>query len=217
MKTFLNFKDKIKEEKNFYLKGWERIQKYYQIEDEELRYKETELKKAPHEHIKDTAKSFIGLAISESHDLEKSADTSDVLLGIGVELLLKSIILKKDPKWFIEKISHKKDGVYTPFFKQCIDKVRDLLKDELDEKQLERLEDVLTLMNNRRNELVHLHFHTMGHYAISYQILNVLEFLFKHYFPEDKEFINWLSELKQKNKVESGMDFEPVGFETYER
>ncbi|MEE8168708.1 MAG: hypothetical protein V3T58_07540 [Candidatus Hydrothermarchaeales archaeon] len=210
---FLDFKDTLKDEKRFYLEGWERIQKYYQIEDEELRYKETELKKAPHDHIKDTAKSFIGLAISESQDLKKMTDASDVLLGVGVELFLKSMLLKEDPERFINGVKIRDDYVYTPSLKQCTGIVMDLLGNELDKDQLERLEDILTLINTRRNELIHLHFHQVGHYAIPYQILNILEFLFGKYFREEEEFVERLSELKEKHRVVgSGMDFRPVEF-----
>jgi len=218
-KWYLDFKDIIKEEKEFHLKGWERIQKYYQIDDEELRYKETELKRPPHEHIKDTAKSFINLAFSSSQDLEKTTDTSGVLLGVGTELLLKAIILNNDPQWFISESKKKRTReICTPSLYKCIQKVKELLKNRLDNSQLERLDDILALISTRRNELAHLHFHKRGHYAIPYQILNVIEFLFGFYFPEDDEFIERLSELKEKNKLpDSQMDFPAVEFPRLER
>lgn len=216
---FIDFKDILKGEKKFHLEGWERIQKYYRIEDEDLRYKETQLKKPPHDHIKGTAKSFIELASSSSQDLQKMTDTSDVLLGVGVELLLKSIILKDDPRWFIKEVKIRDGDVYTPSLKQCTKRVKELLRNELDKDQVERLDDVLTLINNRRNELVHLHFHQMGHYAVRYQILNVLEYLFASHFPKEREFIDRLSELKKLHKIESihSMDFRPVEFQKSRR
>jgi len=213
MKGFFDFKHTIKYEKDFHLEGWERILKYYQIEDREQRYIETKLKNPPHKLIEGAAKSFIELAFSTSEGLEKSSDTSDVLLGVGTELLLKSIILKKNPEAFIKEVKQNKEGIRTPPLKWCIKTIKDLLKNELDENQLERLDDVLTLINMRRNELVHLHFHTMGDYATPYEILNVLEFLFASYFPEEREFIGRLTELKEKQRERgSSMDFVPVEF-----
>ncbi len=210
---YLDFKRAIKYEKDFHLEGWERIRKYYQIEDEKLRYNETELKNPPHKLIEGVAKSFIELAFSTSEGLEKPSDTSYVLLGVGTELLLKSIILKKNPEKFIKKVKQNNEGIRTPPLKGCIKTIKDLLKDELDKNQLERLDDVLTLINVRRNELVHLHFHKTGNYAIPYQILNVLEFLFASYFPEEREFIGQLTELKEKQRVRgSSMDFTSVEF-----
>jgi len=293
-------KNWIENEKNFYLEGWERIKKYYEIQDEEKRDKETKLKNPPHNSIKGKAISFISLSISESEEMRKVDVVSGVLLGVGVELLLKSIILKEDPKNFINSTEEKKqvfswskvpgnddkklrsflkkkfdvgwvenakirkidngeivsvfsgqnsieihlsknkdkatvkisddrtyeleveeekgelntyeNKIITPSFPKCIKLTCGLLKDVLDKEQLERVNDVLTLINIRRNELAHLHFHQTDSYEIPYQILNVLEFLFECYFSEEREFIGKLSQLKEKNKVGSGMDFEHLKF-----
>ncbi len=212
--NYLDLKETIEKEKKFHLEGWGRIQKYYQIEDEKQRYNETKLKNPPYKSIGDVAKSFISLSFSTSEGLTKLNDTSDALLGVGTELLLKSIILKKNPEKFIKRVKqNKEDIIRTPPLKQCIQDVKDLLKNELDESQLERLDDVLTLINIRRNELVHLHFHKMGDYATPYQILNVLEFLFVSYFPKEREFIDQVTELKEKRRVRgSSMDFTSVEF-----
>ena len=210
---FLNLKDRIREEKKFHRQGWERMKKYYEIEDEKKRYEETGLKNPPHEHIKDTAKSFIRLALSSSQNLEKMTETSDVLLGVGVELLLKSIILKNHPQKVIGKLNDSKMNFYTPSFRNCTQAVKKMMKDELTLNQLERMEDVLTLMNNRRNELAHLHFHHSDHVAIPYQILIVIEFLFTSQFSEEKEFIAFLLEMKEKNKLPDGqMNFSDITF-----
>jgi hypothetical protein len=210
-KYFSNFKNDIEGEKRFHLEGWERIKKYYETHDEEKRYKETNLKNPPHDSIKDKAISFIRLSTSESREIGMADFASDVLLGVGVELLLKSIILKENPKIFINNTKEKNNQIITPSFNKCKEITCELLKDVLDEEQLERVNDVLTLINMRRNELAHLHFTQWGDYAFPYQILNVLEFLFEHYFPEEREFISWLSQLKEKNKVGSEV-FKPVEF-----
>ena len=216
---YLDFKDIIEKEKEFHHAGWERIQKYYPIGDEDLRYKETELKRPPHEHIKDTAKSFINLAVSSSQDLEKMTDTSGVLLGVGTELLLKAIILSNDPHWFISESKKKRTGeVYTPSLYRCIQKVKDLLKNRLDNNQLERLDDVLALISARRNELAHLHYRKMDTYAIPYQIIGVVKFLFETFFPEDEDFIKHLNELKERLRVPTGqMDFPLMEFPKLEK
>lgn len=219
VRHFVYFKDIIEEEKQFHRQGWERIQKYYQIEDKVEREKQTNLKTPPHDFIKDQAKVYIEKYIAFSERLTKITETGDVLLGVGTELLLKAIILKKDPQRFIGKVRISEKSLRTPTFGGCKRMIKELLKKDLSTEQVERLDDVLTLINNRRNNLVHLHFHHMDHYLIPYQILNVLEFLFVHYFPEEGDLINRLSELKQKHKVTSAdaADFVSVEFSVTNR
>lgn len=214
MRHFIYLKDNIEEEKAFHLKGWRRIQKYYQIEDKTERYKQTRLKTPPHDFIKDQAKFYFDKYIVFTERLTCITETGDVLLGLGTELLLKAIILKKDPQRFINEVTLNKDLARTPPLWRCKEIIKGLLKNDLNAEQIERLDHVLTLINNRRNNLIHLSFHHTDHYLINYQILNVIEFLFAYHFPKDKDLINRLSKLKKKFKVEDpdSTDFVSVEF-----
>ena len=98
-------------------------------------------------------------------------------------------------------------------FQKCKKTLIDLLAENLTEKQVRRIREVLELIQIRRNNSVHLGFHLFRIYREDYQIAHVLEFLFSYFFEDKaKDVIKRLREFKEKTKVASGMDYEPVDF-----
>lgn len=208
---FAKIEEDTEEQKEFYKKGLERIKEYYSL-PEDKRGEKTGLKNPPHDILMKRAGALIFLG---SESLEKRRYIGDepigyILMGIGAEILLKAIILKEDPNYFIENIR----GEKTLSFQQCSEKSVELLPKTFTLKQEGRMKEVLELIQQKRNNLVHLGFHQMGIYREDFQIAHVLEFLSSYFFGENaKSVIEKLREFKEKRKVISGIDYEPVEFE----
>lgn len=204
-KHYANLRADIEEEREFFNEGFERIKKYYELPPER-REKETALKPSPHEVLRQFSEDFVSLGISSKGVLRR-APPDYLLVGMGTELLLKAIILKKRPKIFIEKRNKL-------MFEQCKCEIIKLLPEKFSLKQARRIENVLTLVQLRRNNLAHSGFHQYEVYMFPYQMAHVLEFLYNHFFPEtSKEILAKLREFKRERKVVSEIDYEVVEFE----
>ena len=207
-------RDDIKEQREFFKRGIGRIREYYHL-PEDKREEKTGLKISPHDILMKRSVNliFLGFESSEKRRYIKEEPIYYILIGIGTEILLKAIILKEDPEYFIENIK----GERTLSFNQCKEKLIDLFPENFTLKQARRIKDVLELIQQKRNNLVHLGFHQMEIYREYYQIVNVLEFLFSYFFREDaKEIIKKLKELKEKEKITSGIDYEHIEFSNHE-
>ena len=195
--------DDIKEEEKFYRDGLERIRKYYSL-PKNKREKETGLKDPPHEILMKRAGYLIcsGLEDIKNWQNVEEEPIGYILIGIGTEILLKAIILKEDPKYFVENIR----GGRTLSFKQCIGKLIDILPENFTLKEARRIKEVLKLIHLKRNNLVHLGFHQMHHYREDYHIASTLEFLFKQFFEKGTEQITVkLKKFKENAKIISGI------------
>jgi len=200
---FASLKDDIREQSEFIKSGIERIKKYYTLPIDK-REKETGLKQSPHVILAERSANLIGLGLNNNFDY--------ILIGVGTEILLKAILLKEDTKYFIENIN----GGNTPSFNKCKGKLIEFLNNNLTDKQLERIKDILELLQQKRNNLVHLSFHKISDYKENYQVANVLRFLFLRFFKDNSyEIVEKLENVKKKNKVTSGMDYEPIEFDEY--
>ena len=110
-------KDDIKEYEKFEKHGMERIKKYYTLPESD-REDKTGLYKPPHQFLIEKAEGSIYFGINSLKNEElliSRFDISYLLFGVGTELLLKAIILKEDPKYFLEKCK----GPKAPSFKSC--------------------------------------------------------------------------------------------------
>jgi len=210
---FAKLEEDIKEQKEFYKKGLERIREYYSL-PEYKREEKTGLKNPPHEILAKRADNLISFGLERSERVDTwerylGDSIAQILTGIGTEVLLKAIILKEDPNYFVENIR----GEKTLYFQQCSEKLIKLLPETFTLKQARRIKEALELIQQKRNNLVHLGLHQMNNYREDYQIAHVLEFLFSHFFGENaKPIIEKLSKFKEKRKVTSGMDYEPIEF-----
>ena len=202
-------KDDIKEYENFEKHGMERIKKYYTLPESD-REDKTGLYKPPHQFLIEKAEESIYFGINSLKNEERLIsrfDISYLLFGVGTELLLKAIILKEDPKYFLEKCK----GPKTPPFKSCQEWLINFLKNRTREPVCNRINDVLDLIRIKRNNLVHLQFHDMVFHGEYRQMYAVLRFLFSYFFKEEEVIINILEkEEKELKKYIVGIDYEKV-------
>lgn len=219
---FESLKEDKKEQEEFIRKGFERIKEYYTLPSDK-RGTETKLSLPPlsippHEILLKRSTKIIELGLyshRELNELYRDFDYFDyILIGVGTEILLKAILLKEEPDFLI---NYKKfDKQKTPPFDKCKDKLINLLRCKLSSTHLERVEDILELIQIKRNNLAHLSFHRMSDYKEDYQVANVLRFLFLYFFKaESSRIVEKLDKVKKKTKVTSGIDYEPVEFEGY--
>lgn len=218
----------INEQEDFIKEGFERIKTYYSLPLDE-RESETGLLEPPHEMLLESSSKFIELGfnnILNCTKLNSETNWSDIdrrefdyiLIGIGTEILLKAIFLKQEPNIFIKLISFNKNtNTYqTPGFNKCKKQVIDFLSPILSPTHLERVKDILELIQLKRNNLVHLSFHRMSNYREDYQVANVLKFLFVYFFNANPfNIVEKLDEAKEKTKVINGIDYEPVEFDEF--
>ena len=200
-KEYLELKDHLKEVEEYYQKGLEKIKDYYAGRKENL-----SLKIPPHEILMGMASKFFLEAIGSRKKIRIVGEDSslyEVCIGCGTEILMKAIILLKKPEEFIENPEMRYKDVKKIFMR--------ILSKDLDSKQRQRINDVLKLIQFKRNKWAHLSFHRYSAYHEEYQIFNVLEYLYLSYFP-DSEILKEIKSFKEQNKVTSGLDFEPVEF-----
>ena len=213
----------IDEQNEFIKEGFERIENYYSLSSDK-RESETGLTKPPHEFLLERSSKLIELGfnnILDSKELNSETEWSEIdwgefdyiLIGIGTEFLLKAIFLKDNPKLFIEKTRLNKGTYQTPGFNACKNWLIDFLRDILPLTHLERVENILELIQLKRNNLVHLSFHRRSDYREVYQVSNLLGYLYANFFETNpSNILEKLNTVKEKTKVTSGIDYEPVEF-----
>lgn len=202
------------EQRDFITKGFERIKKYYTLPPDR-RGAETGLPESPHEILLEDSAKIIDLGLYDVEPKEKKWEESKtfdyILIGVGTEILLKAIFLKEEPDIFIEKKQIKKLGFYS-----CKGWLIGFLRPDLPPGHLERVKDVLDLIQLKRNNLAHLGFHQMTDYRDQYQVSNVLGFLFLKFFKESSHgIVEKLAIVKDETKVRYGNDYESVEFDEY--
>jgi hypothetical protein len=182
----------------------------------EQRYKETSnrleqyyissnkpgFKQSPHDILRKRAESFVngGLEYVKNHPLEFGDDREPdpyhiwhLSISFGTEILIKSITLKKDPKWFIENI----DDYESPSYCKCKGKFLHILPSMLDSSQRKRINVVLLLLNEQRNHIAHFNLSPQIKPIQSGPVYNVLRFLFSHFWNSELDIVNRLLEHYQ--------------------
>lgn len=221
-------KKDINEQKDFIKEGFERIKNYYSLPLDK-RESETGLLEPPHEMLLEMSSKLIELGfnnILNSKELNSVPEWSEIdrtefdyiLIGVGTEILLKAILLKVEPKFFIEstRLNKHKDTYQTPGFNKCKERLIDFLSHILSTTHLKRVKNILELIQLKRNNLVHLSFHRMSNYREEYQVANVLRFLFRYYFETNPfNIVEKLDKVKEKTQVIYGIDYEPVEFDEF--
>ncbi|MCZ7401695.1 MAG: hypothetical protein O8C61_05690 [Candidatus Methanoperedens sp.] len=227
-------KENIMEQKKHIREGFKRIEKYY-TSTLDKRKAETGLSEPPHEILLERSAIIIGLELdsffASREECERFQGGSEpvrsvfgrgwlgfdyILIGVGTEILLKAIVLKIDPNFIIKDKDF--DKQITPSFDKCKKKlISHLRSKKLSPTHLERVEDILELIQLKRNNLAHLNFHNLSDYKEESQVANVLKFLFLYFFKANSfKIVEKLDKVLDETKVSDYViDYELVKFDEH--
>ena len=194
---------------------------YYVSMEENLREEEgfyaEELVKADWERLKEASELF--LIHAYSHLFETSAtgwevfgDTSDKIkysqfylnLAVGLELLLKSILLKKG-----KKISFNPERTIP--FGQIIEKHLNRIFPKLGKTTFEEIKYTLKLINLRRNNIAHRSKKSRDSYLHEHRFSYITLYIYEEFFcGQNAELTELLLKSINRSKVTTGADFKPL-------
>ena len=135
-------------------------------------------------------------------------------LAIGLELLLKSILLKKGKN--INPLSPKNsrdqfDPEKTVFFSTIIDSHLNNVFPKLCKVTLNEIKDTLKLINLRRNNIAHRSKKSHNSYTHEYRFSYITLYVYEKYFyGENLELTELLLKSIDRSIVTQGADFKPL-------
>jgi hypothetical protein len=196
------------------------------IREEEKFYAEAH-KLSDWKHLKEASELFLihayshlflgsenGFEIFGNADYKRKYGQFYLNLAIGLELLLKAIMLKQAMK--INKLLKNKEGVQinpekTLYFSEIIDKHLTNILSNLDAVTIEGIKDTMKLVNLRRNNIAHSSKKSRVSYRDEYRISYVTLYVYEEFFyKENSELTDLLIKSVSRSKVTQGADFEPL-------
>ena len=135
-------------------------------------------------------------------------------LAVGLEILLKSTLLKKGIK--INKprknrIDNDFDPASTISFGNVIEEHLDKIFPKLSETTLEEIKDTLRLINLRRNNIAHCSKKSHDHYAHEHRVSYLTLYIYEEFFYGDNsELTGLLLKSIEKYKENESADFKPL-------
>lgn len=197
------------------------MKKYYVSMKDELQYERKsyteELRKRDWEYLKEASELF--LIHAYSHLLETSLEGYEVFgdvhytikysqfylnLAVGLELLLKSILLRKGVKI---NLSPER----TIQFRRIIEEHLSRIFPKLGENTLEEIKHTLELINLKRNNVAHRSKRIYDHYAYEHRFSYVTLYIYEEFFyGESPELTELLLKSIDRSKVTTGADFKPL-------
>ena len=135
-------------------------------------------------------------------------------LAVGLELLLKSILLKKGKK-INRSLKGDPDSSLNPemtiSFGYIIDRHLKKIFPRLIEDSLEEIKDTLKLVNLRRNNIAHSSKKSHDSYAHEYRFSYITLYIYeKFFYGENSELTKLLLKSLARSKVTTGADFKPL-------
>lgn len=193
---------------------------YYISLDGELQYERKyyaeELRKKDWEYLKDSSEVFLTHAYSHLFETfaarEVFGDTNYKIrysqfylnLAVGLELLIKSVLLKKGIKINL-------GPERTIQFGHIIRKYLNRIFPRLGKTTLEDIKNVLELISLRRNNIAHLSKRSYDHYAHEHRFSYITLYIYEEFFYEDNpELTKLLLKSIDRSKVTTGADFKPL-------
>ncbi len=135
-------------------------------------------------------------------------------LAVGLELLLKSILLRKGIKINtpIKKGTHNTfDSGHTISFSIIIKEHLRSIFPKLGKNTFEEIQDTLKLINLRRNNIAHCSKRSHDSYAHEYRFSYITLYIYDRFFyGENQELTELLLESMDRSKVTQGSDFKPL-------
>ncbi len=195
--------------------------RYYISMEEELQYERKsyaeELKKKDWQYLKESGELFLIHAFSHLFEVppvgyEVFGDNNYKIkysqfylnLAVGLELLLKSILLKRGVK-----ISLSPER--TIQFRRIIEKYLDKIFPTLRQNTLKEIKHTLELINVKRNNIAHRSKRSYDHYAYEHRVSCITLYIYEEFFyGENPELTKLLLKSIDRSKITMGSDFEPL-------
>ena len=196
--------------KPYYLSVGSDLQEEQEVYAEELRKKDWEYLKKSSEIF--LIHAYSHLFKSPLAGYEVFGDTNYKIkygqfylnLAIGLELLLKSVLLKKGVK-----INLRPER--TIQFSYIIEKHLNKIFPKLNKTTLEEIKDTLKLVNLRRNNIAHCSKRSRDSYAHEHRFSYITLYIYEEFFYGDNpELKSLLLESISRSKVTTGSDFKPL-------
>ena len=197
------------------------MKQYYKSIKEELDYEAElyaeKLLKKDWRYMKEEAELFLIHAFS--HLFEISAKGYDLLgsdehktkysqfylnLAVGLELLLKSILLKK-------RIGVNINGKRTRQFSYIIEHHLNGILSGLSANTLSEVKATLMLINAKRNNIAHRSKRIYEHYAYEHRFSYVTLYIYERFFyGQNESLVRLLLKSIERSRITSGMDFKSM-------
>ena len=195
--------------------------RYYISMEEELQYERKnyteELKEKDWRYLKESGELFLIHAFSHLFETplvgyEVFGDTNYKIkysqfylnLAVGLELLLKSILLKRGVKI---NLSPER----TMQFGRIIEKHLGKIFPRLRQNTLREIKHTLELINVKRNNIAHRSKRSYDHYAYEYRFSYVTLYIYEEFFyGENPELIKLLLKSIDRSEITMGSDFKPL-------
>jgi len=203
---------------------------YAQLKDdfqEEERFYAEAYKSSDWTYLKDASELFLihayshlflgsenGYEILGNADYRRKYGQFYLNLAIGLELLLKAIMLKQEMA--INKPLKNKAGIQlntgeTLSFRKIIEKSLNDILSNLDEMTIEEIKYTLRLVNLRRNNIAHSSKKSYDSYLHEYRISYVTLYIFEEFFCGDNlELTELLLKSINRSKVTNGTNFKQI-------
>ncbi len=198
-----------------------KMKQYYISIEEELQYEKKsyaeELKEEDWQYLKESGELFLIHAYSHLFKVppvgyEVFGDTNYTIkysqfylnLAVGLELLLKSILLKRGVKI---NLSPER----TIQFGRIIEKHLDKIFPRLRQNTLKEIKHTLELINVKRNNIAHRSKRSYDHYAYEHRFSYITLYIYEElFYGENPELIKILLKSIDRSKITTGSDFEPL-------
>ena len=193
---------------------------YYIPIEEELQYERKsyaeELKEQDWQDLKESGELFLIHAFSHLFappvDYEVFGDTNYkikysqfyVNLAVGLELLLKSILLKRGVKI---NLSPERTIQFGRIIEEHLDKIFPRLR----QNTLKEIKHTLELINVKRNNIAHCSKRSHDHYAYEHRFSYITLYIYEEFFyGENPELIKLLLKSIDRSKITTGSDFKQL-------
>lgn len=196
--------------KNYYISIKDELQYERKIYAEELGKKDWEyLKKASefflvHAYTHLFENQLIGYEVFGDKNYRIKYSQFYLNLAVGLELLLKSMLLMKGMKI---NLSPEK----TETFSNIINRHLSKLFPRLSGTTIEDIRNTFKIINLKRNNIAHLSKRSYEHYAYEHRISYVTLYIFEEYFyATNLELTELLLKSINKSKITAGAEFKPL-------
>lgn len=195
--------------------------RYFIPMEEELQYERKsyaeELEEKDWQYLKESGELFLIHAFSHLFEVspvghEVFGDTNYNIkysqfylnLAVGLELLLKSILLKRGVKI---NLSPER----TIQFGRIIEKHLDKIFPRLSQNTLKEVKHTLELINVKRNNIAHRSKRSYDHYAYEHRFSYITLYIYEEFFHgENPELIKLLIKSIDRSKITTGADFKQL-------